>query len=322
MAARRPTPSPEVLNERLLALRAEWHDRRLDSDPLEFAHRYGAAADREVVAFVAAALAFGRVASIRASLERALAPLGGAPARFLRGRAAEGSKGPVPGLEDFTHRWVRPADLQRFFAAIGRTLEAEGSLEGLYRACSAEAEGGARTGTKTRAGTRPANGDAVEVLDRFFAVLRERAAGRGRTPSRGLRFLLPSPAGGSACKRAHLFLRWVVRSDGFDLGLWAPSTLPASRLLLPMDVHVHRISRRLGLTRRRTADLAAAREATRRLAEIDPHDPVSFDWALSRLGIVAGCVLTPLPETCRVCPVLPACREPGVRPGLLGYRGR
>ena len=109
---------------------------------------------------------------------------------------------------------------------------------------------------------------------------------RKGAPSRGLRFLLPAPDAGSACKRSHLFLRWMIRTEGFDLGLWTGGRFTPARLLLPMDVHVHRISRRIGLTRRKAADLAASREATAWLRRISPADPVAYDWPLSRLGIL------------------------------------
>jgi uncharacterized protein (TIGR02757 family) len=164
-------------------------------------------------------------------------------------------------------------------------------------------------------------GDLVAPLDLFYRELRSRAGGRTGTPMpHGLRFLLPLPGDGAACKRAHLYLRWMVRRDGFDLGLWASPRLAPSRLLLPLDTHVHRIAGYLGLTRRRSPDLLAAREATGWLARIDAADPVSFDWALSRLGILAECVRDPSRSRCDVCRVRPACRVAKLatpeRPGL------
>jgi uncharacterized protein (TIGR02757 family) len=127
--------------------------------------------------------------------------------------------------------------------------------------------------------------DFVAPLSSFHRNLHALSL-RSTNPSRGLKFLLPSPEGGSACKRSHLFLRWMIRTEGFDLGLWTGGRFTPARLLLPMDVHVHRISRRIGLTRRRTADLAASREATDWLRRISPADPIAYDWALSRLGIL------------------------------------
>jgi len=281
-------PDSEALGARLRELEKEYRGRRLDSDPLLFPHRYAAAEDREVVAFLASSLAFGRVASIRSSLERLLAPLGPHPAAALREPARPGRT-----FTGFVHRWVDAGSLRPFLQAVGATLRADGSLGALFAA----GDGGET--------------DYVPALDRFFAALRERTEVPPRRAPRGLRFLMPSPGEGSACKRAHLFLRWMVRRDALDLGLWAGGALTPARLLLPMDTHVHRISRYLGLTGRPAADLAAAREATAALARIDPEDPVRFDWALSRLGILAECVRDPLRSRCEGCAIRPVCRASG-----------
>ena len=266
-------PDPSRLGPLLRDLRAGWDGRRLDSDPLELPHRYAGAADREVVAFLAAALAFGRVASIRSSLDAVLRALGPSPADAL---ASPGRSTRLAALPETIHRWVRRDDLAACLDALSCALSAHGSLGALLAASD------------------PGGPDAVDALDRLFRALRRATGVPDGRLSHGLRFLLPLPADGSACKRAHLLLRWMVRSDGFDLGLWASPTLTPARLLLPLDTHVFRIVRHLGLTRRRTADLAAAREATAWLRRVDPADPVSFDWALSRIGIL-GLPLPPSP---------------------------
>ncbi len=100
----------------------------------------------------------------------------------------------------------------------------------------------------------------------------------------------------------------MIRTEGFDLGLWTGGRFTPARLLLPMDTHVHRIARYLGLTRRPTADLAAAREATGWLRALNPEDPVAYDWALSRLGILAECVTERTRRHCERCAVRPVCR--------------
>jgi uncharacterized protein (TIGR02757 family) len=264
---RRRTGGPRdlaLLGERLETLRREWRSRRLDSDPLVFAHRFRDPADREVVAFLAASLAFGRVASIQASIARVLAALGPRPAAFLEAW----DERPIAGLEHFVHRWVTGEDVEDFLGMVKRARRAHGSLGALFAKGDED------------------HSDYVASLSSFHRNLHALSP-RAEVPSRGLRFLLPSPAGGSACKRSHLFLRWMIRTEGFDLGLWRGGRFTPARLLLPMDVHVHRISRRIGLTRRKTADLAASREATGWLRLLKPEDPVAYDWPLSRLGILS-----------------------------------
>ena len=274
------------LARHLEALKAGWRSRRLDSDPLVFPHRYGDPGDREVVAFLAASLAFGRVASIQASVARILEAMGPRPAAFLDAW----DERPIPVLEHFVHRWVTGKDVEDLLRMVKRARDAHGSLGTLF----AEGDAG--------------GSDFVAALSSFLGTLRSFSPTR-RPFSPGLRFLLPSPSAGSACKRSHLFLRWMIREDDMDLGLWTGGRFSPARLLLPMDTHVHRISRYLGLTSRPTADLAAAREATSWLSRLSPLDPVGYDWALSRLGILAECVRERTRRHCERCALSPVCRE-------------
>ena len=286
MASRRPGPRDlPLLGERLEALRQDWSARRLDSDPLAFAHRFTDPGDREVAAFLSASLAFGRVASIRASVEKILSAMDPSPAAFLEKWDEE----PIPSLKRFVHRWVSGTDVEDLLRMVKRARRAHGSLGALFAA----GDGG--------------GDDFVAPLSSFLGNLHLLSPSSAPV-SRGLRFLLPSPAGGSACKRQHLFLRWMVRTEGFDLGLWTGGRFTPARLLLPMDTHVHRIATYLGLTRRKSADLAAAREATGWLRALNPADPVAYDWALSRLGILAECVTERTRRHCERCAVRPVCR--------------
>ena len=104
--------------------------------------------------------------------------------------------------------------------------------------------------------------------------------------SRGMLFLLPSPARGGACKRLHLFLRWMVRRDHIDFGLW-PEVTPA-KLIIPLDTHVAQVSKHLCLTRRKSPGLAMALDITRNLKCFDAADPVKYDFALCRLGMLGN----------------------------------
>jgi uncharacterized protein (TIGR02757 family) len=292
--ARTRRPDLPRVGARLDALREAWRGRRLDSDPLLFPHRYRDPADREVVAFLSASLAFGRVASIRASVERVLAGLGPSPAAFLEAW----DERPIPELEHFVHRWVSGEDIEELLRMTKRARNAHGSLGSLFE----EGDAG--------------GSDFVAALSSFHGNILSFSPRVG-APSRGVRFLLPSPEGQSACKRSHLFLRWMVRRDDVDLGLWTGGRFSPARLLLPMDTHVHRISRYLGLTARGTPDLAASREATAWLARLAPADPVGYDWALSRLGILAECVTEKTRRHCERCALAPVCQErigPALRP--------
>jgi uncharacterized protein (TIGR02757 family) len=106
----------------------------------------------------------------------------------------------------------------------------------------------------------------------------------------------------------NLFLRWMVRRTPPDLGLW--TFVDPARLVVPLDTHVHRIATFLGLSRRRTADWKAARALTDRLAQLDDADPVRYDFAICRLGILDLCSRTRRKENCDICLLRDVCRFP------------
>jgi uncharacterized protein (TIGR02757 family) len=255
----------------------------LASDPLEFAHRFENPEDREAAAFVAASFAFGGVAQIRAFLERLFAALAPSPYRALSARR------PVPASRtaSLRHRFISPEGVHRFLASVRSVYLAHGSLERAYAA-----------GMQA--------GDPRGNLARFLARFR---AAWGDGAERERNFLFPDPFLGSACKRHHLFLRWMVRpADGVDLGLWA--SVPPSALLVPVDTHMARLARCLGFTSRPGADWRMAEEVTAAFAEISPDDPVRFDYALTRLGIMGDCT-TRRRGKCPSCPLEPICRRSG-----------
>lgn len=261
---------------------------RVRADPVEFAHRYPDARDAEVVALVSASLAYGRVDAFKQKLAWLFRRLGPHPARAVSALTVDGA---AALLDGFVYRFNVPADVAVLLLGLGRTLERHGSLEAAFLAAVGRADDWQGALAGFAAGVRAA---APEV-----AIVRRLG------PTRGLSHLLPSAEAGAA-KRLNLFLRWVVRpADGVDLGLW-PRVSP-SRLVIPLDTHVMRISRRLGLTRRATPGWATAEEVTASLRLLDAADPVRYDFALCHYGMSGVCPPTPLPDNCRACPLLAAC---------------
>jgi len=251
----------------------------LPGDPLSRVRRYADPRDREVAGLVASGLAFGSAVRACRSADAVLGALGSRPAdRLRRGRA--------PALNGFRHRWVAGADVERMLRVVGQVLAEHGSVEAFYLA------GGARG---VRAG-----------LTSFSRRVKARAAAFGPT-TRGFRYLFPEPEGGSAAKRLCLFLRWMVRpDDGLDLGVW--SGVSPADLIVPLDTHVLRIARYVGLTDRRTASWTTAEEITAALRRLRPDDPVRYDYALARLGISRDCVHRRDPPRCGRCPLDGLCR--------------
>lgn len=124
--------------------------------------------------------------------------------------------------------------------------------------------------------------------------------------------LLADARGGSACKRLNLWLRWMVRSDRVDPGPWRSLVRKGpdpSHLLMPLDVHIARLGRCLGMTTRSTPGWSMAEEITSFLARFDSEDPVRYDFALCRLGILEVCPTRRDPGICSRCPIYPWCRQ-------------
>lgn len=240
------------------------------TDPVEIVRRYPDPADREVVGFCAAALAFGRVASVMRAVEGLLDRLGPSPSSFLR-RFDPARDGPE--LAPFVHRWTRGPDLVALLWILRRMLESAGSIERFFL-------DGDRAGTP----------DVGGALESFSARARSIDLGPayGTVPATpGVAFFFPRPSAGSACKRLNLFLRWMVRRDQVDLGVWA--AVSPSRLIVPLDTHVIRVGQCLQLTGRRSPGWRMAVEITESLRALDPADPVKYDFSLCHLGMTSAC---------------------------------
>lgn len=279
-------------------LNAARSPRQLANDPLSFCHRYGEAADREVAAVIASSFAYGAVPIILRNLESIFARLGPSPQRYVE------HFDPAGGLRifgGFKHRFNDGRDLCALLWAMRLMLERAGSIEAFFLRHH-----------------DPGAPDVTESLNRYSAAVKaldyRPVFGRGGFPEDSyFPFLFPAPASGSACKRLCMFLRWVVRpADGIDLGLW--HGVSPSQLIIPVDTHIQRIGGYLGLSRRRSADWAMAREITAALRRLDPADPVRYDFALAHLGISEGCDGSD-PRACADCPIAGICSRRGYASG-------
>jgi uncharacterized protein (TIGR02757 family) len=295
--AKRTPAVRSLLGDRLESLYRLYGPETVATDPILFVGRYSAAEDREVAGWIATAFAYGQVRTIQASVATILDALGPRPATAIDALAATGDfrRFASDALPHFRHRFHGARDAAALLFAIARAREGGG---GTLRAFF---EG------ELRAEDRDAGPLLSRVVGRIEAFDYRPALGTRRIPPGSpVRFFFPDPASGSACKRWNLYLRWMVRRDALDFGLWPG--IPTDRLVVPTDTHIHRIARRLGLTRRRTAGWRTAREITDALARFDPIDPVRFDYSLCRIGILDICRPLLAESLCRQCAVQPGCR--------------
>lgn len=266
---------------------------RLAADPVRFVRRYAGRDDREVAAVFASGFAYGRVDLFGPVLDRLFATMDrhGGPRAWVDGFevASHGHE-----VADLVYRWNRGIDVILMARGLRRALGG-GTLEAVFAGDDAETALDVGVGALRDAIVAEAPGCGVPATS--FATL-----------PRGVRTLLARPADGSPCKRWNLFLRWLARpADGVDLGVW--SRPPPRALVVPLDTHVGRIARFVGLTQRATDSWATAVDITRALQRHDRDDPLRFDFALAHLGISGGCTGGWDAAVCPACPLVDVCVE-------------
>ena len=279
----------EVLRQRLEELVTTFDVSTIEPDPLQLVLRYPDPLDQEIAGLLAAAFAYGRADIVVSNVGRVLDAMGDSPFGWMKTFDPQDARRRFAG---FSHRFHKTDDLVSLLMCVASAVRKHGSLGALFRD-----------------GYRDADADIGPALARFVASLLSVSDGSATArPSAALRYLLTSPDDGSACKRMNLYLRWMIRRTPPDLGLW--TFADPAKLVMPLDTHVHRIATFLGLSTRRTADWKAARALTDRLALFDPSDPVRYDFAICRLGILDLCSRRRRKENCDVCQLRDVCRFP------------
>jgi len=283
---RRPrTPlERDALRARLDQLVATFDISTIEPDPLQLVLRFSDPLDQEVAALLAAAFAYGRADVIVREIGALIDAMTPSPYRYI---AAFDAKEARQRFATFAYRFHKTEDLVALLGCIANAVKTHGSLGALFETCYDAGDP-----------------DIGPSLARFV----EKLLSHQKRASSNLRYLLTSPDDGSACKRMNLFLRWMIRRTPPDVGLW--TFADPAKLVVPLDTHVHRIARFLGLTRKKTASWKTARAVTDRLAAFDAADPIRYDFALCRLGILDLCSRKRRKEQCDVCLLRDVCRFP------------
>jgi uncharacterized protein (TIGR02757 family) len=249
--------STDELRQRLEEIYQKYHHRRfVHPDPLEFLYSYEDIKDREIVGLIASSLAYGRVTQILKSIDIILPVMGASPYDYLMNTGLDSLK---ESFLSFKHRFTTGDEVACLLYAAREMIEGYGSLNRAFLE-----------------GYDDSHDSVLESMLAFSGKINSQA--RNSCCS-----LMPSHTGSSAFKRVNLYLRWMVRSDEVDPGGW--KKIPASKLLIPLDTHMSRISAILGFTSRKQSDLKAVIEVTESLKKIDKDDPIRYDFALTRIGI-------------------------------------
>ena len=249
------------MREKLERLYERYNRREyVHPDPLEFLYQYKDVRDREIAGLIAASLAYGTVARILVSVSRVLAVMGTSPYAYL---CATPPKTMAVHFSPFVHRFAKSVHLCALLSGIQQVLSEYGSIHQCFcAACQASDE---------------------TVLPALTFLAGKINASHGDC---GPGHLMPCPEKGSACKRLNLYMRWMVRRDAVDPGGW--DDISPAKLIVPLDVHMFRIAREIGLTNRRQANMATALRVTQGFCQWSPDDPVRYDFALTRFGIRNG----------------------------------
>ena len=280
-----------LLKEKLEDLYVSYHSSYLYSDPLKYLHRYSRPEDVEIVGMIASSLAYGRVEKIFESIEKILGIMGSLPADYVF--SFDPKKDSI-NFKSFVHRFNKGEDISCLIYFLKQILHDSGSVGEFFKKCYFEGDGDVRK--------------ALSVFTK--KILSFNTAdfyGGGKLPdTAGVRYFFPSPEKGSPCKRLNLYLRWMVReNDGIDFGLW--DFVSPSDLIIPVDTHIARLSRYLGFTGKKNPSWKMAVEITQMFKEINPADPLRYDFALCRLGILDVCPSRVDSEACVECGIRDIC---------------
>lgn len=231
------------------------------SDPVHFPHSCMDDNDKEIAAFIAAIFAYGSVSQIRNTLVKISNVFGGCPVSFLLANNDDAIRDSTGGIY---HRFYTEDDVYNLFLSLKKILEKYGSLQNLFKLGVVK------------------NNLRYPITLFHDRILSEASSGQGKI-SNGLRFMFPDARKGSACKRMNLFLRWMVRKDNVDFGIW--DCLDPSELIIPVDTHIAQVAQLLEFTRRKQQDWQMAEEITAALRKFDVNDPVKYDFALCHIGM-------------------------------------
>ncbi|HPN38685.1 MAG TPA: TIGR02757 family protein [Melioribacteraceae bacterium] len=256
-----------TLSDKQLKNKLDYHYKvynksRISPDPLEFLHKFTDPKDIEISGIISSTFAFGNIKQIGLILEKLHKIMGKSPFNFIIKFDETKSRQKFKGIY---HRFFTTDDIIILFKVLHDILIAYGSLKYMFLMYYFEKDENLKS--------------CISLFSQNILHFFKRYS----TITNGLKFMFPDPLRGSACKRINLFLRWMIRKDELDFGLW--EEFSTEKLIIPVDTHIAKISKSLGLTKAHTVSWKMAEEITNNLKKFDKNDPVKYDFALCHIGM-------------------------------------
>lgn len=234
----------------------------INNDPIQFCHRFSQKEEVEIAGFIASLFAYGNRKIFIKKLDEIFAKADGDLIGFIK-------NGDFSSLKGVEYRFSKENDIIPIFEILSMLYNESRGLEELF-------EYGWIQPPLYLSHSERCQQFLQAVIDFFYS----------RVPddiSQGFFHMIPNPQNGGAMKRMNMFLRWMVRKGPVDLGLW--NFIQPKDLLIPLDVHVARVSREMGLLTRKSNDFKAVIELTDQLKTLCPEDPVKYDFAMFGFGV-------------------------------------
>ena len=248
------------LKEKLDRIYENYTSLNVASDPLQIVHHLSDKEDIETFAFLASVFSYGNVKQINSTLQKIIELTDSKPYHFIKSYS-------VNNLISIKHRFYSEEDVHRLFLLLNQVLKNYDSLYNLFIKGYSDEHKNVK--------------QSISAFSNYFLSNYKRQFGE---PSLGIKFMLPLPEKGSACKRMNLFLRWMIRKDKLDFGLW--NSIPRNKLVIPVDTHIAQISKRLKLTKRKNISWKMAEEITENLKRFDEEDPIKYDFSLCHFNMI------------------------------------
>ncbi|HMN47513.1 MAG TPA: TIGR02757 family protein [Ignavibacteriaceae bacterium] len=236
---------------------------KLEPDPLQFLHLFDDPKDIEIIGLLASIFAYGNVKQIENTVKKFILIFKGEPYLFIKNFSIENDSNKLAGIK---HRFYTEDDILKLFFVLSKELKVDKSIKNIFL------KGYNFSDKNVKSGISNFSNHFLNSFLQSFGEI-----------TNGMKFMFPLPEKGSACKRMNLFLRWMVRKDELDFGLW--NEIPTHKLVIPVDTHIARICKSLKLTRRKNVSWQMAEEITQNLKKYDSNDPIKYDFAICHIGI-------------------------------------